>query len=175
MCFKLKYKWKKIIMRSRDPKINQTLALKKRTSFLQTQKVLKSNANSFVTFCSNVNDSFSTPRIFFGDVSISNKRTWKLLQSVLKIIPQSPCMKSWYHDKFHDFLNLFAFNGILERFVQTVLSMVRDQNLRNLLLFQAYAITLNSLPWKSFFYPLYSTIQNTSSLTPKIWLMKLNE
>ena len=133
-----------------------------------------SNANSFVMFCSNVNESFSTSRIFFGDVSISNKRTWKLLQNIPNILPQSTCMKSWYHDKFHDFLNLFAFNGILERFIQTVLSMVRDQNLRNLLLFQAYVITLNSLPWKSFFYPLYSTIQNTSSLTPKIRLMKSN-
>ena len=175
MCFKLKYKWKKIIMRSRDPKINQTLALKKRTSFLQTQKILKSNTNLFVTFCSNVNDSFSTPRIFFGDVSISNKRKWKLLQNILKIIPQSPCMKSWYHDKFHDFLNLFAFNRILQRFVQTVLSMVREQDLRNLLLFQAYVITLNSLPWKSFFYPLYSTIQNTFNSTPKSRLKKLND
>ena len=148
MCFKLKYKWKKIIMRSRDPKINQTLALKKRTSFLQTQKVLKSNANSFVMFCSNVNESFSISRIFFGDVSISNKRTLKLLQNIPKILPQSTCMKSWYHDKFQDFFNLFAFNGILERFVQTVLSFVREQDLRNLILFQAYVITLNSLLWK---------------------------
>ena len=139
---------KKNIKRSSDPKINQNLALKKKSSFLQTQKVSKSNANSFVKFCPNVNDFFSIPRIFFGDVLISSKRTWKLLQNVPEILPQSPCMKSWYHDKFHDFLNLFAFNGILERFVQTVLSFVREQDLRNLILFQAYVITLNSLPWK---------------------------
>ena len=175
MCFKLINNWKKIIKRSSDPKINQNLALKKKSSFLQTQKVSKSNTNSFVTFYPNVNNFFSIPRIFFGDVSISNKRTWKLLQNAPKILPQSPCMKSWYHDKFHDFLNLFAFNRILQPFVQTVLSMVREQDLRNLLLFQAYVITVNSLPWKSFFYPLYSTIQNTSSLTQKIWLMKLND
>ena len=175
MCFKLKYKWKKIIMRSRDPKINQTLALKKRTSFLQTQKILKSTANSFVTFCPNVNDSFSTLRIFSRHISICNMRTWKLLQNVPKILPPSPCIKSWYHDKFHNFLNSFAVNGILKRFVLTVLSMVCKHDLRNLLLlFYAYVIKLNSLTWISFFYPLYSPIQNTSSSTPKIRLMKLN-
>jgi hypothetical protein len=154
MCITLYYlthkQLKKNIKRSSDPKINQNLALKKKSSFLQTQKVSKSNTNSFVTFCPNVNDSFSIPRIFFGDVSISNNCTWKILQNIPKILPQSPCMKSWYHDKFHDFLNLFAFNGILERFVQTVLSFVREQDLRNLLPFQAYVITLNSLLWKSF-------------------------
>ena len=156
--FQTQIQVKKIIMRSRDPKINQTLALKKRTSFLQTQKVLKSNTNSFVTFCSNVNDSFSTLQILSGHVSICNKRTWKLLQNVPKILPPSPCIKSWYYDKFHDFLNSFVVNGILKRFVLTVLSMVCEQDLRNLLLFHAYVIKLNSLTWISFFYPLYSPI-----------------
>ena len=135
---------KKNIKRSSDLKINQNLALKKKSSFLQTQKVLKSTANSFLTFCPNVNDSFSTLQVFSGHVSICNKHTWKLSQNVLKILPPSPCIKSWYHDKFHDFLNSFAVNRILKRFVQTVLIMVREQDLRNLLLFHAYVIKLSS-------------------------------
>ena len=131
-------------------------------------------ANLFITFCPNVNDS-STLRVLSGHVSICNMRTSKLMQNVLKILPPSPCMKSWYHDKFHDFLNRFAVNRILKWFVKTVLSMVREQDVRNLLLFRAYIIKLNSITWRSFFYPLYSTIRNTSSWTLKIRLMKLND
>ena len=175
-CVWNKYLIKKINKYTSYPKINQNLALKNLSCFLQTQKVLKSTANSFVTFCPNVNDSFSTLRVFFGHVSICNMRTWKLLQNVPKILPPSPCIKSWYHDKFHNFRNLFVFNGILKWFVQTILSMVvREQDLWNLLLIQAYVITLHSITWRSFFYPLYSTIQNTSNSTPKIQLMKLND
>ena len=143
------------------PKINQNLALKNLSCFLQTKKNLKSTANSFVMFCPNLIDSFSTLQIFSGNVSICNKRTWKLLQNVPKFFPPSPCMKSWYHDKFHNFRNLFAFNGILKWFVQIVLSMVCEQDLRNLLLFQVYVITLNSITWRSFYIhytPLFKTL-----------------
>ena len=157
------------------PKINQNWALKNLNCFSQTQKVLKSTANSFLTFCLNVNDSFSTLRVFYGHVSICNMRTWELLQNIPKILPPSPCMKSWYHEKFHNFMNSFAVNRILKRFVKTVLSMVREQDVRNLLLFRAYVIKLNSITRRSFFYALYSTIQNTSGSTPKIRLMKLND
>jgi len=151
-----------------QPKIDQNWALRNLSCFLQTQKVLKSTATSFIMFCPNVNDSFSTLRIFSGHVPISNNRTCKLLQNVPKILPPSPCIKTWYHDKIQDFLNSFAVNGILKRFVLTVQSMVCEQDLRNLLLFHAYVIKLNSLTWILFFYPLYSPIQNTSSSTPKI-------
>ena len=175
MCMKQMFDCKKINKYTNHPKIDQNLALKNLSCFLQTQKVLKSTANSFLTFCPNVNDSFSTLRIFSGHVSICNKHTWKLSQNVLKILPPSPCMKSWYHDKFHDFLNSFAINRIFKQFIQTVLSMVREQDVRNLLLFHAYVIKLNSITWRSFFYPLYSTIQNTSSWTLKFRLMKLND
>ena len=139
--------WKKYLIAKKNtshPKINQNLALKSLSCFLQTQTVLKSTANSFVTFCPNVNVSFSTLQIFYGHVSICNKHTWKLSQNVLKILPPSPCIKSWYYDKFHDFLNSFAVNGILKWFVLTVLSMVCEQDLRNLLLFHAYIIKLSS-------------------------------
>jgi len=139
---------KKIIIIPLISKLTELWHQRTYVLFCTNKKFKSQTPIRFITFCSNVNDSVSISRIFFGDVSISNKRTWKLLQNIPNILPQSTCMKSWYHDKFYDFLNLFAFNGILERFVQTVLSMVRDQNLRNLLLFQAYVITLNSLPWK---------------------------
>ena len=149
---------KKINKYTSHPKIDQNLALKNLSCFLTSQKVLKSTATSFVTFCPNVNDPFSTLRIFSGHVSICNKRIWKLLQNVSKILPPYPCIKTWYYDKFHDFLNSFAVNGILKRFVLTVHSMVCEQDFRNLLLFHAYVIKLNSLTWISFFYPLYSPI-----------------
>ena len=175
MCLKQIFDCKKINKYTSYSKINQNLALKNLCCFRQTQKVLKSMANLFVTFCPNVNDSSSTLRVLSGHVSICNMRTSKLLQNVPKILPPSPCMKSWYHDKFHDFLNSFAINRIFKQFIQTVLSMVREQDVRNLLLFRAYVIKLNSITWRSFFYPLYSTIQNTSSSTPKIRLIKLND
>ena len=149
---------KKINKYTSYSKINQNLALKNLCCFRQTQKVLKSMANLFVTFCPNVNDSSSTLRVLSGHLSICNMRTSKLLQNVPKILPPSPCIKSWYYDKFLDFLNSFAVNGILKWFVLTVLSMVCEQDLRNLLLFHAYVIKLNSLTWILFFYPLYSSI-----------------
>ena len=175
MCLKQIFDCKKINKYTSYSKINQNLALKNLCCFRQTQKVLKSMANLFITFCPNVNDSFSTLRVLSGHVSICNMRTSKLLQNVPKILPPSPRMKSWYHDKFHDFLNSFAINRIFKQFIQTVLSMVHEQDVRNLLLFRAYVIKLNSITWRSFFYPLYSTIQNTSSWTLKIRLMKLND
>ena len=55
------------------------------------------------------------------------------MQNVPKILPPSLCIKSWYHNKFHDFLNSFVVNEILKRFVLTVQSMVCEQDLRNLL------------------------------------------
>ena len=175
MCLKQIFDCKKINKYTSYSKINQNLALMNLCCFRQTQKVLKSMANSFVTFFPNVNDSFSTLLVLSGHVSICNMRTSKFLQNVPKILPPSPCMKSWYHDKFHDFLNSFAINRIFKQFIQTVLSMVREQDVRNLLLFRDYVIKLNSITWRSFFYPLYSTIQNTSSWTLKIRLMKLND
>ena len=114
MCLKQIFDCKKINKYTSYSKINQNLALKNLCCFRQTQKVLKSMANLFVTFYPNVNDSSSTLRVLSGHVSICNMRTSKLLQNVPKILPPSPCMKSWYHDKFHDFLNSFAVNGILK-------------------------------------------------------------
>ena len=175
MCLKQIFDCKKINKYTSYSKINQNLALKNLCCFRQTQKVLKSMANLFVTFCPNVNDSSSTLRVLSGHVSICNMRTSKLLQNIPKILPPSPCMKSWYHDKFHDFLNSFAINRIFKQFIQTVLSMVREQDVRNLLLFRAYVIKLNSITWRSFFYPLYSTIQYTSNSTSKYRLKKLND
>jgi len=53
MCLKQIFDCKKINKYTSYPKINQNLALKNLCCFRQTQKVLKSMANLFVTFCPN--------------------------------------------------------------------------------------------------------------------------
>ena len=93
---------KKNIKRSSDPKINQNLALKKKISFLQTQKVSKSNPNSFVTFCPNVNDSFSIPH---G----SSLEMFRFLTSVhenfCKTFPKFyHNLHAWNHDTMTNFM-----------------------------------------------------------------------
>ena len=119
---------------------------------LHIQKVLKWNPNSSVTLTRNLNDYFSTLRIFSGDTSICKERTWQLVRNLLNFLPQPPRMKSWYHDKVYDFQTLFAFYRILKRFGHTFVVVFHGQNVRNF--FQTRLINMNIIFSLILFYYL---------------------
>ena len=99
-----------------------------------------------------------------------------LCKTLSIFLPQPRCMKSWYHDKIYVFRTLFAFYTILKRSSHMFVVMIREQDVRNSLLFYGCGLTLDSITWILFFNSLYFVIQNTCSwnLTypQKICLMK---